>query len=61
MKNKKYYAIMQEKYKTAQGDTIIKEYVYDVEGFAPVVARNDAEAYAKENGYTVSMFCAYQQ
>ena len=60
MKNKKYYAILQEKFKNANGDTITKEYVYDVQGFAPIVARQDAEAYAKENGYTVSMFCAYQ-
>lgn len=61
MKNKKYYAILQEKYKKANGDVVTKEYVYDVEGFAPVVARNDAEQYAKENGLTVSMFCSYHQ
>lgn len=61
MKTKKYYAILQEKFKNSMGETVIKEYVYDVEGFAPVVARNEAEAYAKEKGYTISMFCAYRQ
>jgi hypothetical protein len=60
MRNKKYYAILQEKFKNAQGETIIKEYVHDVEGFAPMIARSEAEAYAKESGMTVSLFCAYK-
>lgn len=61
MANKKYYAILQEKFKNSIGETIIKEYVYDVEGFAPIVAKNEAYAYAKENNLKVSMFCAYRQ
>lgn len=60
MKTKKYYAILQEKTKTSTGESVINEYVYDVEGIAPNFARNEAEDYAKENGMTVRMICAYR-
>lgn len=59
MKLKKYYAILEEKIKNSKGETMIKEYVYDVQGVAPNFARQDAEDYAKENGLTFQMLCAY--
>jgi hypothetical protein len=60
MKTKKYYAILQEKTKNSKGETIIKEYVHDVEGIAPNFARNEAEDFASENGMTVRLLCAYR-
>lgn len=59
MANKKYYGILQEKVKDSKGDTIIKEYVYDAEGKAPLFAKRDIQEYARENGLKLVLFCAY--
>ena len=60
MKVRKYYAIMQEKVKNLKGEVEIKEYVFPCEGIAPVFARNQAEDYAQEHGYKISLFCPFK-
>lgn len=63
MKIKKYYAILQEKVKKfVDGKEVveIKEYVHDVQGIAPVIARNEAYAVARENGMSVVGIYAYK-
>jgi hypothetical protein len=60
MRIRKYYAILQEKTKDIKGETVIKEYVYPCEGFAPVVAKRQALEHAREIGMKVVSFNSFQ-
>lgn len=57
---KKYYAILQRKWKDKLGETHVSEHVYDVESKFRIIAINEINEYASQNDMTVQSIHAYQ-